>query len=75
MADRMPNYELEIKRLQVDMKQLEVNVEKMELRELELQDESRRLAISREDTLKRIEEDKRRIAEFNKNRKETSPEK
>jgi predicted nucleic acid-binding Zn-ribbon protein len=38
MADVMPNYELEAKRLEVDIDQLRVNIQKAELSILELED-------------------------------------
>lgn len=62
MADKKPNFELELKRLEIDTKQLGLNLEKVDLRKMELDEEKRRLDIGKESTLESIKENKKRIS-------------
>lgn len=56
MADKMPNYSVEIFRLEVEIDTLRLNIKRNELRVMELKDEIRRLEENGEASLITISE-------------------
>lgn len=62
MADKIPNYQVEIKRLQVENMTLRLNIERNALRIMEMEDEIRRLQENSEATEVAIQENEKKLA-------------
>ena len=54
MADKTPNYTVEMKRQQIEIGTMKLNLERMDLRILEIEDEKIKIAENREATEKEI---------------------